>query len=228
MTSSSTTGEIVPESNKMSASEDQRALVAERLTSLFGEAVQLDNAGNEMRLRCKVDDLLYVLKTVRDDPILQFRQLSDLTAVDFPEQVDRFEVIYQMLSIALNARLRIVTSIADGDVVPSAMDLFASANWAEREVWDMFGIFFSGHTDLRRLLTDYGFEGHPLRKDFPLTGYAEVRYNDTERRVVYEPVKLTQEYRDFDFLSPWEGMQLEGMKINAANQKAADKTEGEG
>ena len=228
MTSTSTTSEIVPEGNKMSGSEDQRALIAGRLSSLFGEAVQLDDLGGEMRLRCKVDDLIYVLKTVRDDPVLQFRQLSDLTAVDFPEKVDRFEVIYQMLSIALNARLRIVTSIADGDVVPSAIDLFASANWAEREVWDMFGIFFSGHTDLRRLLTDYGFEGHPLRKDFPLTGYAEVRYNDTERRVVYEPVKLTQEYRDFDFLSPWEGMQLESMKINAANQKAADKTEGEG
>ena len=154
--------------------------------------------------------------------ILQFRQLSDLTAVDYPERVERFEVIYQMLSIALNARLRIVTSIADGDIVPSAIDLFASANWVEREVWDMFGIFFSGHTDLRRLLTDYGFEGHPLRKDFPLTGYAEVRYNDTERRVVYEPVKLTQEYRDFDFLSPWEGME-----INRADQTATDKTEGE-
>ena len=133
-----------------------------------------------------------------------------------------------MLSIALNARLRIVTSIADGDVVPSAIDLFASANWAEREVWDMFGIFFSGHTDLRRLLTDYGFEGHPLRKDFPLTGYAEVRYNDTERRVVYEPIKLTQEYRDFDFLSPWEGVQVEGVEINAANQTATDSTEGDG
>ena len=163
-----------------------------------------------------------MLKTVRDDPILQFRQLSDLTAVDYPDQVDRFEVIYQMLSIALNARLRIVTTAADGAIVPSAIELFASANWAEREVWDMFGIFFSGHPDLRRLLTDYGFEGHPLRKDFPLTGYVEVRYNDTERRVVYEPVKLTQEYRDFDFLSPWEGMQ-----VNTENQTAADKKEGE-
>lgn len=228
MTDSSTTDEILPDGNEILESEKQQAMIAERLSLLFGEAVQPDTSGGEMRLRCKVDDLLYVLKTVRDDPVLQFRQLSDLTAVDFPERVNRFEVIYQLLSIALNARLRIVTSIADGDVVPSAIDLFASANWAEREVWDMFGIFFSGHTDLRRLLTDYGFEGHPLRKDFPLTGYAEVRYNDTERRVVYEPVKLTQEYRDFDFLSPWEGVQVESMKTNEANQTAADTTEGEG
>lgn len=227
MTGSSTTHEIVPEGNEMSDFEKQRVVIVDRLSSLFGEAVQLDASGGEIRLRCKVDELLYVLKTVRDDPVLQFKQLSDLTAVDFPEKVARFEIIYQMLSLDLNARLRIVTSIADGDVVPSAIDVFASANWAEREVWDMFGIFFSGHTDLRRLLTDYGFEGHPLRKDFPLTGYAEVRYNDTERRVVYEPVKLTQEYRDFDFLSPWEGVQLEGMEINAANKTAADKMESE-
>ena len=207
MTGSTTIDEITPDASELSVSEQQQTLITERLASLFGDAAQLDNAGNEMRLRCKVDDLLYVLKTVRDDPMLQFRQLSDLTAVDYPDQVDRFEVVYQMLSISLNARLRIITTAADGAIVPSAVELFASANWAEREVWDMFGIFFSGHPDLRRLLTDYGFEGHPLRKDFPLTGYVEVRYNDTERRVVYEPVKLTQEYRDFDFLSPWEGVQ---------------------
>ena len=228
MTGSTTIDEIKPDGSEFLASEQQQTLITERLASLFGDAAQLDNAGNEMRLRCKVDDLLFVLKTVRDDPMLQFRQLSDLTAVDYPDQVDRFEVIYQMLSIALNARLRIVTTAADGAIVPSAIELFASANWAEREVWDMFGIFFSGHPDLRRLLTDYGFEGHPLRKDFPLTGYVEVRYNDTERRVVYEPVKLTQEYREFDFLSPWEGMQAEGMEMNTANQTAADKKEGEG
>ena len=228
MTGSTTIDELKPDSSELSASEQQQSLITERLASLFGDAAQLDNSGNEMRLRCKIDDLLYVLKTVRDDPKLQFRQLSDLTAVDYPDQVDRFEVIYQMLSIALNARLRIVTTAADGAIVPSAIELFASANWAEREVWDMFGIFFSGHPDLRRLLTDYGFEGHPLRKDFPLTGYVEVRYNDTERRVVYEPVKLTQEYRDFDFLSPWEGMQVGDVKMNAENQTAADKKEGEG
>ena len=185
MTGSTTIDEIKPDAGELSASEQQQTLITARLSSLFGDAAQLDNAGNEMRLRCKVDDLLYVLKTVRDDPMLQFRQLSDLTAVDYPERVDRFEVIYQMLSITLNARLRIVTTAANGAIVPSAVELFASANWAEREVWDMFGIFFSGHPDLRRLLTDYGFEGHPLRKDFPLTGYVEVRYNDTELSLIH-------------------------------------------
>ena len=223
MTGSAKIDEIKPDSSEFSASEQQQTPITERLAALFGDAAQVDNVGNEMRLHCKVDDLLFVLKTVRDDPLLQFRQLSDLTAVDYPDQVDRFEIIYQMLSIALNTRLRIVTTAADGVIVPSAIELFASANWAEREVWDMFGIFFSGHPDLRRLLTDYGFEGHPLRKDFPLTGYVEVRYNDTERRVVYEPVKLTQEYRDFDFLSPWEGMQ-----VSIKNQSAADMKEDEG
>ena len=202
--------------------EDKLAPIAERLSSLFGDACELDRSGDELRLKCDVSDLLYVLKTLRDDPILQFKQLSDLTAVDYPERAQRFDVVYQMLSLALNARMRVLTSVGDGDIVPSVIDLFASANWAEREVWDMFGIFFSGHPDLRRLLTDYGFEGHPLRKDFPLTGYVEVRYNDTERRVVYEPVHLTQEYRDFDFLSPWEGMQMP-----TGDQNGADSSEGE-
>ena len=211
-----------PSDNNRSVADDKLTSIAERLSSLFGESCRLERSGGELRLRCDVSDLLYVLKTLRDDPVLQFKQLSDLTAVDYPERVQRFEVVYQMLSLALNARIRVLTSVDDGDIVPSAIDLFASANWAEREVWDMFGIFFSGHPDLRRLLTDYGFEGHPLRKDFPLTGYVEVRYNDTERRVVYEPVHLTQEYRDFDFLSPWEGMQL-----SPAEQNVADTSEGE-
>ena len=202
--------------------EDKLATIAERLSSLFGESCELDWSADELRLKCDVSDLVYVLKTLRDDPILQFKQLTDLTAVDYPERAQRFEVVYQMLSLALNARMRVLTSVEDGDIVPSVIDLFASANWAEREVWDMFGIFFSGHPDLRRLLTDYGFEGHPLRKDFPLTGYVEVRYNDTERRVVYEPVHLTQEYRDFDFLSPWEGMQMP-----SGEQNGADPSEGE-
>ena len=181
----------------------------DRLTKLVGHQCQaIEMKGGELVLHVALADLVSVLKAVRDDTELAVTQLSDLTAVDFPERPERFDVVYQMLSVNNNMRLRIITRADEGDIVPSVIALFRSADWAEREVWDMFGIYFSGHHDMRRLLTDYGFEGHPLRKDFPLTGYVEVRYSDTERRVVYEPVHLNQEYRDFDFLSPWEGMQL--------------------
>ena len=181
----------------------------DRLTKLVGHQCQaIEMNGGELVLHVALADLVSVLKAVRDDTELAVTQLSDLTAVDFPERPERFDVVYQMLSVNNNMRLRIITRADEGDIVPSVIGLFRSADWAEREVWDMFGIYFSGHPDMRRLLTDYGFEGHPLRKDFPLTGYVEVRYSDTERRVVYEPVHLNQEYRDFDFLSPWEGMQL--------------------
>ena len=181
----------------------------DRLTKLAGHQCQaIEMKGGELVLHVALADLVSVLKAVRDDTELAVTQLSDLTAVDFPERPERFDVVYQMLSVNNNMRLRIITRADEGDIVPSVIGLFRSADWAEREVWDMFGIYFSGHPDMRRLLTDYGFEGHPLRKDFPLTGYVEVRYSDTERRVVYEPVHLNQEYRDFDFLSPWEGMQL--------------------
>ena len=181
----------------------------DRLTKLDGHQCQaIEMKGGELVLHVALAELVSVLKAVRDDTELAVTQLSDLTAVDFPERPERFDVVYQMLSVNNNMRLRIITRADEGDIVPSVIGLFRSADWAEREVWDMFGIYFSGHPDMRRLLTDYGFEGHPLRKDFPLTGYVEVRYSDTERRVVYEPVHLNQEYRDFDFLSPWEGMQL--------------------
>ncbi len=161
----------------------------------------------EIRISTDINKLEDVLKILRDDQGLRFRQLTDLTAVDYPEREKRFEVVYQLLSTAQNSRVRVYVCVDEDEVVPSVTELFSSANWAEREVWDMFGIYFSGHPDLRRLLTDYGFEGHPLRKDFPLTGYVETRYSDTQRRVIYEPVHLTQDYRDFDFLSPWEGVQ---------------------
>ena len=181
----------------------------DRLTKLVGHQCQaIEMKGDELILHVALAELVSVLKALRDDTELAVTQLSDLTAVDFPERPERFDVVYQMLSVNNNVRLRIITRADEGDIVPSVIGLFRSADWAEREVWDMFGIYFSGHPDMRRLLTDYGFEGHPLRKDFPLTGYVEVRYSDTERRVVYEPVHLNQEYRDFDFLSPWEGMQL--------------------
>ena len=181
----------------------------DRLTKLVGQQWQsIEMIGGEVVLRIDLVNIVPVLKALRDDSELAMTQLTDLTAVDYPERSERFDIVYQLLSVGCNKRLRVIARADEGVVVPSVIGLFRSANWAEREVWDMFGIYFSGHPDMRRLLTDYGFEGHPLRKDFPLTGYVEVRYSDTQRRVVYEPVHLNQEYRDFDFLSPWEGMQI--------------------
>ena len=133
--------------------------------------------------------------------------MSELTAVDYPSRAQRFDLTYQLLSVIYNRRIRLKAAIGDGEVAPSVSHIFTTAVWSEREVWDMFGIFFSDHNDLRRLLTDYGFEGHPLRKDFPLTGTVETRYDDQEKRVIYEPVSLTQEFRDYDYMSPWEGVQ---------------------
>ena len=150
--------------------------------------------------------LLDVLSILKNDDRLRFDMLIDLCGVDYPEQLQRFEVVYNLLSIALNQRIRAKVQVADGEPVPSVVDLFKAAGWFEREAWDLFGIPFAGNPDLRRILTDYGFEGHPLRKDFPLTGYVEVRYDEQQKRVVYEPVKLTQDFRMFDFVSPWEGM----------------------
>ncbi len=160
-------------------------------------------------LRIPASSIQQVLAALRDDNYAAFNQLSDLTAVDYPERPERFELVYQLLSMRNNMRLRLLAAVGEGLAVPSVTTVFGAANWAEREVWDMFGIFFAGHPDLRRLLTDYGFEGHPLRKDFPLTGHVEVRYDDTLCRVVNERVLLVQEFRDFDFLSPWEGMQAQ-------------------
>ena len=174
---------------------------------LNGNDCELVNERHALVIRVPLDNLRDVLTKFRDDSTVALNQLTDVTAVDYPERPKRYDVVYQMLSVNFNQRVRVITSVNESDLIPSVVDLFASANWAEREVWDMFGLFFAGHPDLRRLLTDYGFEGHPLRKDFPLTGYVEVRYDDTERRVLYEPVQLTQEFRDFDFLSPWEGVQ---------------------
>ena len=161
----------------------------------------------EITIRVPLEQLQRALTRLKDETGGEFTQLSDITAVDFPERKQRFELIYQLLSVKWNQRVRLITSLGEGAIAPSVTALFTSANWAEREIWDMFGIFFDGHGDLRRLLTDYGFEGHPLRKDFPLTGHVEVRYDPDERRVIYEAVELMQEYRDFDYESPWEGAQ---------------------
>jgi len=177
----------------------------------------------EIELRVNPADVPQVLTLLRGDRQAAFNQLIDLTAVDYPERESRFDVVYLLLSMDNNMRMRLVAAVAAGQAVPSVTGLFMAANWAEREVWDMFGIFFAGHPDLRRLLTDYGFEGHPLRKDFPLTGHVEVRYDDNQRRVVNEPVHLVQEFRDFDFLSPWEGMQTQ-----IADKPAGDDAEQKG
>ncbi|WP_293450297.1 NADH-quinone oxidoreductase subunit C [Planktotalea sp.] len=149
-------------------------------------------------------DLVEFLKT---DANCRFSSLVDITAVDYPERGKRFDLVYHILSMYMNHRIRLRLHVREDDMVPSIVDVHPSANWFEREVYDMFGLLFSGHPDLRRILTDYGFRGHPLRKDFPTTGYTEVRYDEVEKRVVYEPVSLVQEYRQFDFMSPWEGAQ---------------------
>ena len=169
-------------------------------------ALSADIANGELMLTCAADDVVALLTFLRDDEACQFVQLIDLCGVDYPNRVERFEVVYNLLSLRNNARIRVKIPASEEKPVPSVMDVFPTACWFEREVWDMYGVFFSGNTDLRRILTDYGFDGHPLRKDFPLTGFVEMRYSEEEKRVVYEPVQLNQAYRSFDFLSPWEGM----------------------
>lgn len=164
--------------------------------------------------------ILRVLKHLRDDEGCRFGALMDLCGVDWPERAQRFDVVYNLLSMRHNRRIRVKLSTDENTPVDSAVELFPTAGWFEREAWDMYGIFFANHPDLRRLLTDYGFEGHPLRKDFPLTGHVEVRYDAAQQRVVYEPVKLTQDFRSFDFLSPWEGLGLAQLGQLPGDEKA--------
>jgi len=171
-----------------------------------GDAVQETKiAFGELTLTAVPAQLESLIEALRDDPACRFSSLVDITAVDYPERAARFDVVYHFLSMYRNHRIRVKFAVREDEMVPSIVALHPSASWFEREVFDMFGILFSGHPDLRRLLTDYGFRGHPLRKDFPTTGYVEVRYDEAQKRVVYEPVKLVQEYRQFDFMSPWEG-----------------------
>lgn len=173
-----------------------------------GDAVlSWEIALGELAIVTTRDNLSAVMKLLRDDSNCQFKVLIDVTAADYPEREERFEIVYNLLSLSHNQRIRVKASTDENTPVPSVVPLFSAAGWFEREVWDMFGVFFTDHPDLRRMLTDYGFEGHPLRKDFPLTGYVEVRYDDEQKRVVYEPVKLVQDFRNFDFESPWEGIQ---------------------
>jgi NADH-quinone oxidoreductase subunit C len=172
---------------------------------------------DELIVTTRGTSIVKVLTFLRDDANCQFTFLVDVCGVDYPERDQRFEVVYNMLSIKHNQRVRVKVSTDEATPVPSVTGVFSSAGWFEREAWDLYGIFFADHPDLRRILTDYGFEGHPMRKDFPLTGYVEVRYDDEQKRVVYEPVRLTQDFRSFDFLSPWEGM----TRLLPGDEKAA-------
>lgn len=187
------------------------------------DVVETSVERGSLTIRVNRAAIVRMLAWLRDDSRTDCQQLIDLTAVDYPEQENRFEVCYQLLSLAHNHRL-LVKCVTDEDTpVPSVWEVYSAATWYEREVWDMYGIFFADNPDLRRILTDYGFEGHPLRKDFPMTGYVEVRYDEEQKRVVYEPVQLNQDFRTFDFLSPWEGMtRLPG------DEKSEQASEGEG
>jgi NADH-quinone oxidoreductase subunit C len=170
-----------------------------------GRASGYQVAFEELCLFTSADKVVELLRILRDDPNFRVVQLTDLTCVDWPSKEARFEMVYQLISYVKNVRVRVKLSVAEDEPVPSICEVHPCADWFERETFDMFGVFFSGHPDLRRILTDYGFHGHPLRKDFPMTGYVEVRWDDALKRVVYEPVKLVQEFRAFDFMSPWEG-----------------------
>jgi NADH-quinone oxidoreductase subunit C len=173
--------------------------------ALSGSVVGHWIAHDELTLTASARDIVKVVTFLRDDERCQFSCFIDVTAIDWPGREPRFEVVYHLLSPRKNRRIRVKVPVEEGASVPSIIGVYPGANWFERETYDLYGIPFTGHPDMRRLLTDYGFEGHPLRKDFPLTGFVEVRYDDEQKRVVYEPVRLAQEFRNFDFLSPWEG-----------------------
>lgn len=187
--------------------DDALKNLGDHVAAAFGAAVKdVAIRLGELAVTIDRDSLVPVLTFLRDDPKCLFEQMIDVTAVDWPSKPERFEVVYNLLSLKHNRRIRIKLFTDEDTPVATASTVYSGANWFEREVWDLFGVPFGGHPDLRRILTDYGFDGHPLRKEFPLTGTVEVRYDEDQKRVVYEPVRLTQDYRSFDFLSPWEGM----------------------
>ena len=198
--------------------EEKLEALAEHVSAALSDAIISAEIGHgELCCRVKREALPRVVKFLRDDPACHFEVLCDICGVDYPDRPLRFEVVYNLLSMSLNQRFRLKVETDEEQPVPSVVGLHSSAGWWERETWDLFGIYFSDNPDLRRILTDYGFEGHPLRKDFPLTGYVELRYDEEQKAVVYEPVKLQQEFRSFDFLSPWEGMD----KILPGDEKAS-------
>jgi NADH-quinone oxidoreductase subunit C len=188
--------------------------------AVVGTRVEL----GELSVEVRPGDVVKLAQFLRDDPNCLFQMLIDICGVDYPERTQRFEVVYHLLSLKRNIRCRVRTSVGEEEPVPSVTGVYSAAAWFEREAYDMFGIYFSDNPDLRRILTDYGFEGHPFRKDFPLTGYIEVRYDEDQKRVIYEPVNLVQEFRTFDFLSPWEGM-LQARHL-PGDEKATDANAG--
>jgi NADH-quinone oxidoreductase subunit C len=199
--------------------------LAEAITTAFpDDVIRAEIARDELSVDVQAAAIRRILSWLRDEPSALFQELVDLCGVDYPDRPQRFDVVYHLLSIKHNQRLRVRLATDEDTPVPSVTGVFPAAGWFERETWDMYGVLFADHDDLRRLLTDYGFEGHPLRKDFPLTGYVEVRYDEEQKRVVYEPVELKQDWRTFDFLSPWEGAQGVLPGDEKADDAAASKS----
>ncbi len=193
--------------NAEMAVEEKGFDLAAHIADALGDKIERHYmASDVVTFIAKRDAIVSVLEFLRDDAECRFEMLVDLCGADYPDQFERFEVIYNLLSLSKNQRVRVKVTTTESTPVPTVVGVFSSANWFEREVWDMYGVYFNDHPDMRRILTDYGFEGHPQRKDFPLTGYVELRYDEERKRVVYEPVKLTQDFRRFEFTSPWEGM----------------------
>ena len=209
----------------MSESDKYKILqdLGEHISSELGEAVVgFEISFDELNLTLVRESLTEAMRFLRDDAKTNFISFVDLCGLDFPQREERFDVVYHLMSPKNNTRIRVRVSTDEETPLASLTGVYAGAEWYEREAWDMYGIMFTGHPDLRRILTDYGFDGHPLRKDFPLTGFVETRYDDELKRVVYEPVELRQEFRDFDFLSPWEGADY----VLPGDEKAAEKTDG--
>ena len=200
-------------------SEALRELGDHITQALRDEVIDSRVALGELTVRIRRSSVVRVLSFLRDDSNCQCKCLMDVCGVDYPDRDERFEVVYNLLSLKQNHRVRVTLSCDEETPVPSVSSIFSSAGWWEREAWDLYGIYFSDHADLRRILTDYGFEGHPLRKDFPLSGHVEMRYDEVQKRVVYEPVSLPQDFRTFDFTSPWEGAQY----ILEGDEKASDE-----
>ena len=207
-------------SQSLALLDDLQELQEHIVATLGDNVISSQIAYGELTVVVPCTQIQGTLKFLKEDAMCRFTQLIELAGVDYPERRKRFDVAYHLLSMENNTRIRVKIPVAEGDTAPSVIPVFPNADWYEREAFDMYGIVFEGHPDMRRLLTDYGFEGRPLRKDFPLTGYTEVRWDDEQQRVVHEPVKLTQEYRNFDYLSPWEG----GDYVLPGDEKAEEKS----